>query len=148
MAKKSFRCRLVTPSASLLDDQATYASVPAWDGLLGFLPGRAPILSKLGCGELIVRFPDSEKGAGGQRSYVVDGGVVQMQGDSLTIIAEYAAAAEQINPTEADAELKAALAKNPEGEGNARLIAQDRLTRDRERARVKVRIARGVESGV
>ncbi|GMV26539.1 MAG: hypothetical protein AMXMBFR58_25700 [Phycisphaerae bacterium] len=148
MAKKSFRCRLVTPSASLLDDQVTYASVPAWDGLMGFLPGRAPILAKLGCGELALRFADSEKGSGGDRSYVVDGGVVQMQGETLTILAEYAAAADQINPADAEAELRAALAKHPAGEGAAREISKDRLDRERERARVKVRIAKGVEHGV
>ncbi len=143
MAKKTFRCRLVTPAASLLDEQVTYASVPAWDGLIGFLPGRAPILAKLGCGELVLRFPDTDKGAGGERSYVVDGGVVQMQGETLTILAEYAAAAEQINPAEADAELKTLMARSATGDGSGKVAAQERLDRERERARVKARIARG-----
>ena len=148
MAKKSFRCKLVTPSASLLDDQVTYASVPAWDGLMGFLPGRAPILAKLGCGELLLRFADSDKGPGGERSYVVDGGVVQMQGDTLTILAEYAAAAEQINPADADVELKTAMSKSVTAQGTAKVIAQEKLDRERERARVKVRIAKGVAAGI
>lgn len=142
MAKKTFRCRLVTPTASLIDEAVTYASVPAWDGLMGFLPGRAPILAKLGCGELVLRFPDTDKGAGGERSYVVDGGVVQMQGETLTILAEYAEAAEQINPADAQVELKNAMAKSAPA-GNDRAIAQEKLDRERERARVKVRIASG-----
>lgn len=148
MAKKTFRCRLVTPAASLLDEQVSYASVPAWDGLIGFLPGRAPILAKLGCGELVLRFGDSEKGAGGQRSYVVDGGVVQMQSETLMILAEYAAAAEQINPAEAEAELKAIMSKQVSAEGSAKVAAQDKLNRERERARVKARIARGAASSI
>ncbi|HLO39618.1 MAG TPA: F0F1 ATP synthase subunit epsilon [Phycisphaerales bacterium] len=142
MAKKTFRCRLVTPTASLLDDAVTYASVPAWDGLMGFLPGRAPILAKLGCGELVLRFPDTDKGQGGERSYVVDGGVVQMQGETLTILAEYAEAAEQINPADAQAELKTAMGKSA-GSGTGRAAAQEKIDRERERARVKVRIASG-----
>ncbi len=43
MAQKTFRCKVVTPTASLLDEPVAYASVPAWDGLFGVLPGRAPI---------------------------------------------------------------------------------------------------------
>lgn len=143
MAKKTFRCKLVTPSASLIDEAVSYASVPAWDGLIGFLPGRAPILAKLGCGELQLRVADSDKGAGGERSFAVDGGVVQMQNDTLTILAEYAAAAEQINATDAESELKAAMSKSVSVEGPARAAAQERLNRDRDRARVKVRIAKG-----
>src|SRR6185295_9201082 len=30
LAKNSFRCRLVTPTASLVDEDVTYASIPAW----------------------------------------------------------------------------------------------------------------------
>jgi F-type H+-transporting ATPase subunit epsilon len=143
VAKKTFRCRLVTPTASIVDEAVTSASVPAWDGLIGFLPGRAPILAKLGCGELQLRFPDSEKGAGGERSYAVDGGVVQMQDDQLTILAEYAAAAESINPGDAEAELKALQGKTVPADAADKASAQDRLTRDRERARIKVKVARG-----
>jgi F0F1-type ATP synthase epsilon subunit len=109
---------------------------------MGFLPGRAPILAKLGCGELLLRFPDTDKGAGGERSYVVDGGVVQMQGETLTILAEYAEAAEQINPADAQVELKNVMAKSAPA-GNDRAVAQEKLDRERERARVKVRIASG-----
>ncbi len=142
MAKKTFRCRLVTPSASLLDEPVSYASVPAWDGLIGFLPGRAPILAKLGCGELQVRL-ESDKGAGEERSYAVDGGVVQMQSDTLTILAEFAAPVDQISAQAAEAELKAAMGKQVTTEGPARTAAQERLSRERERARMKVRLAKG-----
>ena len=49
---KTFRCKLVTPSSALLDGQVSYANVPVWDGLMGIQPGRAPILARLGLGEL------------------------------------------------------------------------------------------------
>ena len=74
MAQKSFHCKLVTPTAALVNDRVTYASVPAWDGLMGFLPGRAPLLGRLGTGELRLEFADSEKTKGGSRSFVISGG--------------------------------------------------------------------------
>lgn len=118
MAQKSFRCRLVTPTASLVDDKVTYASIPAYDGLMGFLPGRAPILTRLGAGELRLDFADSDKGEGGTRSYFVDGGFVRMSEDRLTILAERAIPREQLTATDAEAELKSA--KTPQAQAAAR----------------------------
>lgn len=105
LAAKTFRCRLVTPTARLVDDAVVYASVPAWDGLFGVLPGRAPILARLGVGELRMDFPDV-KGGGGSRSFLVEGGFVRMVRDELTILAERATAAETITEEEAQADLK------------------------------------------
>lgn len=107
MAGNTFRCRLVTPTASLLDEQVVYASVPAWDGLFGVLPQRAPILAKLGLGELRLDFPeDAKKGTGGSRSFVVEGGFARMAAGELTILAERATPAESLTDAEAAAELK------------------------------------------
>ncbi len=75
MAAKSFRCRLITPVAQVLDEQVVSAVIPAWDGLMGFLPDRAPIVAKLGLGELSLEFADS-KGKGGSRSFLVEDGRV------------------------------------------------------------------------
>ncbi|MCX5688495.1 MAG: F0F1 ATP synthase subunit epsilon [Planctomycetota bacterium] len=120
MAKKSFRCKLVTPAAALMDDQVAYASVPSWDGLMGFLPGRAAFLGRLGMGELRLDLADSEKGQGGSRSYLLDGGFIRMAGDVMTILAERAVAVETLSAAEAEAELKAAaLLKDPTAQAQA-----------------------------
>lgn len=92
----SIRCRLVTPTASLLDEQVTYASIPAWDGLFGVQGGHAPLLSRLGTGELRLDFADTSKGKGGRRSYALDGGFVRIVDNQLTILAERAIAAEHV----------------------------------------------------
>lgn len=102
------RCKLVTPSALLLDEPVTYASVPLWDGLMGFLPGRAPILGRLGLGELKISFPDSTRGTGSTRRYYVEEGFVRMADNQLTILAEAAIPAEELTKSGVDAELKAA----------------------------------------
>jgi F-type H+-transporting ATPase subunit epsilon len=82
---KTFRCRLITPAAQVLDDQVTYASVPAWDGLFGVLPGRAPIVAKLGKGTLRLDYPSGAPGA--SKWFKVEDGFVQMVNDKLTILA-------------------------------------------------------------
>lgn len=137
MAKTTFRCKLVTPTAAVLDDDVTYASVPAWDGLFGVLPGRAPILAKLGMGELRVDFPDAKSAQGGSRSYYVEGGFARMEGERLTILAERATPSEELNAAAAEAELKAATAMPATGEA-ARAQRQQAV----ERAQAKLTLAR------
>ncbi len=142
---KTFRCQLVTPSAKLLDEEVTYANVPAWDGLFGVLPGRAPLLAQLGLGELTVTFPDTT-GKGGERSYVIDGGFVKMAGNTLTILAETAVPAEELTETDAKAELAEAEARTVPADAADPATAQQRLSRDRQRAALKLRLAQAGRS--
>ncbi|MFG0326100.1 MAG: FoF1 ATP synthase subunit delta/epsilon [Phycisphaerales bacterium JB037] len=146
MAKTSFRCRVVTPTEKLLDAQATYASIPAWDGLMGVLPGRAPIVAKLGLGELIVEFPAEQGAPGGRRGFFIDGGFLRMGAEELTIIAEDAVPAERLAATEAEAELKEAEARQVPADAENRQAEADRITHDRNRARTKLRIAQSARA--
>lgn len=130
---KTFRCRLITPEARLLDAEATYVSVPAHDGLMGILTNRAPFVAKLGLGELTVRHAE-----GGDRTYLLDGGFGQMVDNTLRILAEHAVPVEKLDLAEAEAELAEANARRT-GEGTD-LAA---ITRERDRARLKVRLAKG-----
>lgn len=142
MAQKTFNCRLVTPTASLVNGPVTYASIPAWDGLFGVLPGRAPILARLGVGELHLDFPDDGAAKGGGRSYLVEGGFVRMANNELTILTERATPAESISESEAEAELKAALARTVPADAANRTVQLDRIAKDRDRARAKLTLAR------
>ena len=80
MADKTFQFRLVTPQGKLIDAAATYASVPAHDGSIGFLPNRAPIVFKLGKGKLEVELAD------GGKSFKIADGFGQMVDNRLTIL--------------------------------------------------------------
>ena len=143
MAAKTFRCRLVTPSAQVLDEPVVYASVPAWDGLFGVLPGRAPIVAKLGLGELRLDFPDTGKSRGGSRSFLVEDGFVQMVNDKLTILAAKAFPAETLSAGEAEKELAAAeRATTSEADPIKRRVETDRISKDRARARAKAAMAK------
>ncbi|TVQ31608.1 MAG: F0F1 ATP synthase subunit epsilon [Phycisphaeraceae bacterium] len=131
MAGKSFRCRLITPEARLIDDDVTYAQLPLWDGQAGILYRRAPLMAKLGMGELRLDYA-----AGGAHSYLIEDGFVQMVGDTLTLLAQRAIPVERINEEEARTELAEAEARKPQGADD-----QTRVTRDRDRARLKIRLA-------
>ncbi len=133
---RSFRCRLITPVAQVLDEQATSAVVPAWDGLFGVLPNRAPIVAKLGLGELKIQFADSDKGKGGSRSFLVEDGFVQMVDNKLTILAARATPTESLSESEAQTELREAGARRPANSAEAQ-----RVTADKARAQAKLRLA-------
>ena len=82
----TFRCTIVTPSDSLLDEQVTYATFQAWDGQKGVAPGASAFLAKLGTGAARL-----DLASGQSRWFVIDGGFAQMQGDALTLLVDGAA---------------------------------------------------------
>lgn len=82
---KTFRLELITPDRSLaaLDD-CTFAALPAWDGQVGVLANRAPMVCKLGSGELRLETP-----AGWQR-YTIRGGFAEVLNNRVTVLTERA----------------------------------------------------------
>ncbi len=113
----AFQCVVVTPEQQALDASVTQAIIPAHDGLIGILTGRAPILMKIGTGPLRVDLAGGEK-----RYYFIDGGVAQMNNNQLTILTQEATPADQIN-------YEAAKAAYAEAAGRAVTDAQGREER-------------------
>jgi len=143
MATNTFRCRLITREALVLDEPAVAAIIPAWDGLFGVLPGRAPIVAQLGAGELRLDFPDSGSARGGSRAFFVDDGFVQMVNNELTILAVTATPAEGLSESDASAELAELSARNTESLSQAE---RDRVRDRRQRASAKLRTARSFKA--
>ncbi len=77
------QCTVVTPNAIALEEKATYVSFEAWDGQVGVMPGTSPFLTRLGTGMLTVT-----SATGTTQQMLTDGGFAQMQGDSLTLLAD------------------------------------------------------------
>lgn len=77
--------RLVSPEREVFKGEATSVVAPAWDGMVGILPGHAAFITLLGHGEMAVDLP-----GGGNNRYFVAGGVLRVEGDELTAIVEYA----------------------------------------------------------
>jgi F-type H+-transporting ATPase subunit epsilon len=128
----AFQCVVVTPEEQVLNDSAQSAVVTAHDGELGILTNRAPLLVKLGIGPMRVT---TAKGQG-PRTFLIEGGIAQMQDNRLTVLTTRAVPAEKIDPQTAQAELTEALAR-PAGDARA---TEDRLLAIR-RAQAKIRIA-------
>jgi F-type H+-transporting ATPase subunit epsilon len=132
MAKQStFRCSVITPEASILEADAEFAAFPAHDGQIGILRNRAPLLCKLGIGEL--RLDTAE----GRRQYFIDGGFAQMVHNNLIILTQQAVPAEDLDPEQARKDLADASASRAQT-----LEAQEARRQAQQRARAKLRIAK------
>ena len=81
----TFQLSVVTPEREVLAVAARFVAVPAYDGEMGFLPRRAPLLTQLGAG--LLRYEDS---TGAKRELFVAGGFAQMVDDKLTLLTEEA----------------------------------------------------------
>jgi F-type H+-transporting ATPase subunit epsilon len=92
--------RLVTPDRTVLDLEADAVELPAANGYLEVLPGHAPLLSELGAGLVTVHGAE-----GGDAQYFVAWGFVEVLPDRVTLLAESAQKPEDINATDAKAEL-------------------------------------------
>ena len=96
------QCVVVTPERTQLDDVVDFVALPLYDGELGVLPGRAPLIGRLGYGELRTR------DGGGIRRYFVDGGFAQVRDDVVTVLTSRAIPAGQIDVPAATRELEQA----------------------------------------
>ncbi len=138
----TIRCKLITPEAALLDDDVNYASVPAWDGLMGVQHGGAPLVAKLGIGELRFDFPDSHDAKGGSHSYFIEDGFLRFADNELTLLASNAIPVENLNETDCAAELQEAEARVVPGDAGDKLAQMDQITAARNRARTKLGLAK------
>ncbi|MBX7104532.1 MAG: ATP synthase F1 subunit epsilon [Gemmataceae bacterium] len=127
---RQIRCVVVTPETAVLDEHADFVAVPMYDGELGVMHGRSPLIGRLGVGELRLR-----RGSVNQRVYV-DGGFVQIRDNVVTLLTERALMSEQINAEAAAEELRSAVAKVGKTE-----VEQTEIKKAQARARVKVRVA-------
>jgi F-type H+-transporting ATPase subunit epsilon len=78
------RVTLIAPERSLYDGEATSVVAPAFDGLVGVLPGHAPFLTVLGSGTLTVSHRETTD------RFNVAGGFLQVVGDVVRVVAERA----------------------------------------------------------
>src|SRR2546421_6214821 len=115
----AFHVVIVTPEQQVLDETVTQAILPAHDGEIGILTGRAPLLVKLGQGRLQL---DLQGGA--KRLMYVEGGIAQMKDNDLTVLTQVAVPANEISADAAKAEL---------AEATAQRITDEKTFEDRQR---------------
>ncbi|QDT42983.1 ATP synthase epsilon chain, sodium ion specific [Gimesia alba] len=120
---QEFRLLLVTPETTLLDQSIQSLRCTLFDGQIGILPGRMPMVGRLGYGELVFRSND-----GAEVSYFVDGGFLQVQGNVISVLTEQAIPVSELNAADAEKLLEEALARPAIGDDqcNARERDQNR----------------------
>ncbi|HMF19064.1 MAG TPA: ATP synthase F1 subunit epsilon [Gemmataceae bacterium] len=128
-SSKSIKCVVVTPERAVLDQAVDFVAVTMYDGELGVLPGRAPLIGKLGFGEL------RTTAAGKTSRFFIDGGFVQVRSDVVTVLTPHAIPAAEIKLEAAEKALQAALAPGQTPE------AQENQFKAQQRARAQIRIA-------
>jgi F-type H+-transporting ATPase subunit epsilon len=127
---KSLKCVVVTPEKAVLDEAAEFVSLPMFDGELGVLPGRAPLIGRLGPGELRLQ----QRGTA--RRLFVDGGFAQVRSDVVTVLTPRALAADDVNAEAARQELTAA-----QGKVATSIEEQEARQKAEDRARAMIRVA-------
>lgn len=99
----ALRCVVVTPERTELDREADSVSLPMFDGELGVLKGRAPLIGRLGYGTLRLQT------AAGPESYYVDGGFAQVERDVVNVLTARAIPVDLLDADEARVALEEAL---------------------------------------
>lgn len=89
--EKSLQLEIVTPDRLVLSEQVDYVGAPGYEGEFGILPNHIPYLAALQIGALHYK-------AGGRTHYVfVSGGFAEVSDNKVSILAESAERAEDID---------------------------------------------------
>jgi F-type H+-transporting ATPase subunit epsilon len=92
----TFQFEIVTPEKLVVRDVAEEMQIPGKNGYLGILPGHAPLITELGVGEISYRVH------GYTHRLAVAWGFAEVLPDKVTILAETAERAEEINVKRAE----------------------------------------------
>ena len=84
-------CQILTPVAGVADVRAFEVVLPVHDGLMGVLPGHAPMLCNLGVG--LLRLRDSEDNL---RTYYIEGGFGHICDNEVSILTHKALTADDV----------------------------------------------------
>ena len=119
----TFQCSVVTPARAVLECEARSVILPAWDGEIGILRNRAPLVCRLGIGELRVETPTE------RHTMFLDGGFAEMSDNRLTILTSAARLPEELTQEDIDTNLEAAQSIEVRDEASlkARESAQQRV---------------------
>src|SRR6478609_7135517 len=99
------QCVVVTPERTLFDELVDFVALPLYDGELGVLPGRTPLIGRLGYGEL------RTVADGVTRRYSVAGGFAQARDAVVTVLTNRALPSTEVDTAAAARELEAAQAR-------------------------------------
>jgi len=134
MLPEAIELIVVTPERQLLRQSVTEVQLPGADGYLGVLPGHAPLMTEIGIGEL------SYHDAAGKESahLALVRGFAEVLPDRVTVLAETAERAEEIDLARAEAARSRAEKRLASGDTN---IDWDRASISLQRALIRIQVA-------
>lgn len=132
MLPDSIQLVVVTPERQILKETVSEVTLPGADGYLGVLPGHAPLITELGIGELTYQTKGGESGL-----LAVIRGFAEVLPDHVSVLAETAEFAEDIDLSRAQEALKRAQERIARGGEN---IDWDRATMALQRALVRIQV--------
>jgi F-type H+-transporting ATPase subunit epsilon len=112
--------QIVSADRALVNETVDEVEVPGAEGYFGVLPGHTPLLAILGAGELWYRQGQE------RRYFAIAYGFAEVQPDRVTILAQVAEPAEEIDVARAEAAKKRAEQR----------VARPTVDMDAERARI------------
>ncbi len=97
----AFNLDLVSPEKLLVSRLVKSVQVPGLEGDFEVLPDHAPVLSTIRPGVLVIT-----ETSGAEKKFYVRGGFVEMSGENMSVLAEYAIPLEQLNPAKLEQEIR------------------------------------------
>ena len=91
------RCEVVTPERIVFEDDVDMVLAPGIEGQLGILPHHAPLITALTYGELVIQRDGQE-----DEFIAIGGGSMEVGPDQVTILADSAERADEIDEERAE----------------------------------------------
>jgi len=135
MLPEAIELIVVTPERQLLRETVVEVTIPGLDGQLGILPGHAPLITELGIGELGYRTATSRQ----PTTLAIIHGFAEVLPDRVTVLAETAERAAEIDLARAEAALARAEKRISSHEPD---LDWDRATIALQRALLRIHVAR------
>lgn len=139
------RCEIVSQDRMVYEGDADTVVIPGEVGEMGILPNHAPLLSTMGFGVIVVRTGDQEE------YFTVAGGLVEVQPDIVTILADVAENVVEIDVARAQAareRIEEIIAAGPPADQDAYLKMEAALRRSKLRLDAANRYKKGRRSSL
>jgi len=128
----TFQLEIVTPEKMVVKDVAEECQIPGKNGYLGILPGHAPLITELAVGEI------TYKNQGYTHHLAVAWGFAEVLPDKVTVLAETAERAEEIDLRRAEEAKQRAEGRLKSGDTE---VDYDRAENALHRAETRIQVA-------
>lgn len=124
------KCVVVTPERTEVESETRFVAIPLFDGEYAAGPLHSPMIGRLGAGELRITRPD-----GGVDRWYVEGGFVEILGDTVTLMTSRAVGFGKLSAEAASESLAFELGKKTDGTDESFTLKENQVRRARARVR-------------